>query len=96
MVDGIGSVCVLDDETHKHMIKSVLHVPKLKNGLFSITCATLMDWRSVFENGGCKVTHHDFQFHSPIRDNLCCWKSNPQRASSAFMVVSNMLDDWHE
>src|SRR5436190_4218765 len=94
--DGIGSVCVFDDETHKHMIKSVLHVPKLKNGLFSITRATLMGWRSVFENGGCKVTHRDFQFHSPIRDNLCCWKSNPQRASSAFTAVSNMLDDWHE
>src|SRR5204862_1692441 len=40
--DGIGSVCVFDDDKHKCMIKSVLHVPKLKNGLFSITCATLM------------------------------------------------------
>ena len=67
MVDGIGSVCFFDGNRHKCTIKLVLHVPKLKNGLFSLTCATLMGWHLVFENDGCMVTHHDFQFHSPIR-----------------------------
>ena len=68
---GIGSVVVFDDKKHRRTLKSVLHVSKLKHGLFSITTATLMGWRSVFENGGCTVSHWDFQFYSVIKDKLC-------------------------
>ena len=96
MTDDIGSVCFFDGNKHKCTIKLILHVPKLKNGLFSLTSATLMNWHLVFENDGCMIMHHDFQFHSFIKDNLCWWKSKPQQASSAFMMVSIKLDDWHE
>src|SRR6266496_1098913 len=55
-----------------------------------------MGWHSVFEDKGCKVTHRDFQFYSPIKDNLCWWKSVPQQTTSAFTAASFKLDDWHE
>src|SRR5436309_13186209 len=93
---GIGNVGInSDDGKHRRRIKDVLYVPKLKNGLFSITRATLMGWQTLFKGNGCTVTNGDFRIYSPITDNLCWWKSCPQHIS-AFSAISCMLDDWHE
>ena len=93
---GIGSmIFTSDDGKCSRRIRDILHVPKLKNGLFSLTRATLMGWTATFQNNGCTVTDGKFKIYAPITDNLCWWKSKTQQIS-AYSAVSTMLDDWHE
>jgi len=96
---GIGDMTIhSDDGKFTRRIKDVLHVPKLKNGLFSITRATLMGWQTLFKGNGCTVTDQtgDFSIHSTITDNLCWWKSRPQQISAFSAASAITLDDWHE
>ena len=66
----IDIVYIFDENEHKRTIKSVLHVSKLKNGLFSLMRAILMGWHSVFENDDYIIIYNNFQFHLFIKNNL--------------------------
>src|SRR5436309_9306025 len=73
MAVGVGNVLITDLANNKRILKRVLHVPKLKNGLMSLNQLALEDWTSTITKDGCTVAHGDFKIHSPIRNGLCVW-----------------------
>ena len=97
---GVGNVSIMDNDGHVRTLESVLHVPKLKNGLMSLTQLASKGWKSTLDQGGCTVTHGDFSIHSPITNGLCWWVQSPTDETQVFLASvtkSNVtLDDWHE
>jgi len=67
---GIGNVPIRDRSGNICILENVLHVPKLKNGLMSLTQLAVKGWTSTINKGGCTVTQGDFSIHSPITNGL--------------------------
>ena len=97
---GIGNVPIMDKAGHVRVLENVLHVPKLKNGLMSLTQLALKGWKMTLEKSGCTVSHDDFSIHSPITNGLCWWVHTSTTETNAFIASANRsnitLDDWHE
>ena len=92
---GVGKVRIQDGNGHSRELEGVLHVPKLKNGLMSLTRANMtMGWKSVIEDGRCTISDGEFKIYADIVDGLCKWKSNGPTANSALAEVD--LETWHK
>ena len=102
MAVGVGNVSITDPLNNRRILKKVLHVPKLKNGLMSLNQLALEGWTSTITKGGCTVTHGEFKIHSPIRNGLCVWSQNEEVSKTkefiALLAKSShvSLTDWHE
>jgi transposase InsO family protein len=101
MAVGVGNVSITDPASNTRILKKVLHVPKLKNGLMSLNQLALEGWTSIITKDGCIVTHGEFKIHSPIRNGLCVWSQNEEVSetteSVALLAKSKVsLTDWHE
>ena len=49
MAVGVGNVSIMDKDSHVRILENVLHVPKLKNGLMSLTQLALKGWTSTLQ-----------------------------------------------
>src|SRR5439155_23284148 len=81
---GVGDVSIMDKDGHVRILENVLHVPKLKNGLMSLTQLASKGWSSTLNQGGCTVSHGDFSFHSPITNGLRWWVQTPTEGTQVF------------
>src|SRR5436309_6192771 len=68
MAVGVGNVSITDPVNNKHILKKVLRVPKLKNGLMSLNQLVLEGWISTITKNGYTVTHGEFKIYSLIRN----------------------------
>jgi hypothetical protein len=68
---GVGDVEIRDPNGKTHVLKRVLHVPKLKCGLMSLNILALAGLNSTITKEGCIVSDGHFRIHSPIRNGLC-------------------------
>jgi hypothetical protein len=97
---GIGNVPITDKSGNVRILENVLHVPKLKNGLMSLTQLAMKGWTSTIRKDGCTVEHGDFSIHSPITNGLCWWVQTPTADTKAFLASTTKanvtLNDWHE
>ena len=104
MAVGVGNVQITDPTNNKRILKKVLHVPKLKNGLMSLNQLALEGWTSTITKDGCIVAHGEFRIHSPIKNGLCVWDQNEEVSETtefiALLAESSRnrvsLTDWHE
>ena len=63
MTVGVGNVSIIDPASNTRILKKVLHVPKLKNGLMSLNTLALERWTSIITKDDCIVTHGEFKIH---------------------------------
>src|SRR5277367_847014 len=102
---GVGYVEITDPKGNERVLKSVLHVPKLKCGLMALNTLALLRWTSVITKDGCTVLEGNCRIHSKIRNGLCVWSQTPRvptgranvNALFAGVAPKNLsLTDWHE
>jgi hypothetical protein len=100
---GVGDVEIRDRNSKTHMLKRVLHVPKLQCGLMSLNTLALVGLNSLITKNGCIVSDGDFRIHSPIKNGLCVWSEEEILDDGGFNALfagvapkEISLTDWHE
>ena len=89
----IGKIVVTDDsETQSYIFKNVLYISKLKNELFSLTEATLDEWKFVFVEKRCTVTNDAFKIYTSIHDELYKWRSKFYKGIAAINIAIDEED----
>ena len=93
---GVGDVEITDPKGNERVLKSVLHVPKLKCGLMALNTLALLGWTSVITKDGCTVSEGNFRIHSKIRNGLCVWSQTPNTRSQTPNAWSQTPDTWSQ
>jgi len=83
---GIGTVPVMNKNGRICMLQKVLHVPRLKTDLMSLTQLALAGYTITIDGKGCTVSNEKFSIHSVIDNGLCWWVPHPTSDTVAFFA----------
>src|SRR5277367_3115646 len=93
---GVGYVEITDPKGNERVLKSVLHVPKLKCGLMALNTLALLGWTSVITKDGCTMSEGNFRIYNKIRNDLCVWSQTPNTRSQTPNAWSQTPDMWSQ